>query len=76
MIELEMAKGKISTEFIYLYPPGIPILAPGEIITESIIQNVKRYLAQGLNVQGLSDESCHTIKVVRENWKPFRFESI
>ncbi len=76
MIELDMAKGKISTEFIYLYPPGIPILAPGEIITENIIQNVKRYLAQGWNVQGLSDESCRTIKVIKENWKPFRFENI
>lgn len=76
MIELEMAKGKISTEFIYLYPPGIPILVPGEIITENIIQSVKRYLAQNLNVQGLSDESCHTIKVVRENWKPFRFKNM
>jgi len=75
-IELEMAKGKISTEFISLYPPGVPILAPGEIITENIIRDVKRYLEQGLNVQGLSDESCRTVKVVRENWKPFRFESI
>lgn len=76
MIELQMARGKISTEFIYLYPPGIPILAPGEIITENIIRDVKRYSEQGLNIQGLSDESCRTVKVVKENWKPFRFGSI
>lgn len=73
IIELAMAKGRISEEYIYLYPPGVPILAPGEIITESIIRDVERYLAQGLNVQGLSDESCRTVRVVRENWTPIRF---
>ena len=73
MIELDMAKGKISQEFIYLYPPGIPILAPGEIITETIIRNVKRYFEQGLNVQGLENKECCMIKVVKENWKPVRF---
>ena len=73
IIELAMARGRISKEFIYLYPPGIPVLAPGEIITESIIRNVERYIEQGLSVQGLSDESCKTIKVVSENWTPINF---
>jgi arginine/lysine/ornithine decarboxylase len=73
MIELCMAKGKISEEFIYLYPPGIPILAPGEIITEEIIETVKRYQKAGLSVQGMEDTACRMIKVVQENWKPICF---
>lgn len=73
IIELALAKGKISKEFIYLYPPGIPILAPGEIITEEIIENVTRYEKMGLNVQGLSDKKYHTIMVVRESWKAMNF---
>ena len=35
-ISLEEARGRISAEFIFQYPPGIPILAPGEEITEAI----------------------------------------
>lgn len=73
MINLSAAKGRISQEFIYAYPPGVPILAPGEIISENVIRLVERYLAAGLNVQGMQDESCKRIKVVRENWTPIHF---
>ena len=73
MIELKMAKGKISQEFIYLYPPGVPLLAPGEIITDNIIKKVDKYLSMGLQVQGMEDKSCKMIKVVQENWSPIQF---
>ena len=63
---LEKSAGKISAEFVYLYPPGIPILAPGEQITECLIENVKRYLELGLEVQGLCDYTGQTICVVKE----------
>lgn len=73
MIELTTARGRISQEFIYVYPPGVPILAPGEIISENVIRLVGKYLNAGLNVQGLQDETCRKIKVVQENWKPIHF---
>ncbi len=76
MIELRSAKGKISEEFIYIYPPGVPLLAPGEIITEEIIRQVARAQELGLSVQGTEDEDCRRIKVVRENWKPLDFGKI
>ena len=72
----KQARGKISEEFVYLYPPGIPILAPGEIITGEIIEDILRYHQMGLNVQGMSDEECQTIRVVRENWKPVDFGQV
>lgn len=42
--------GKVSGEFIYAYPPGIPILAPGELISADVIDNIKSLLANNINV--------------------------
>lgn len=53
-ILLEQAQGKISGGFINLYPPGIPILVPGEVIDKGIIEQIEHYLKLGLNVQGIS----------------------
>ncbi|MDO4337455.1 MAG: aminotransferase class I/II-fold pyridoxal phosphate-dependent enzyme [Eubacteriales bacterium] len=60
---LEESIGKISAEFVYLYPPGIPILAPGEEITGLFVSNVRRYIEEGLDLQGLSDYTNKTICV-------------
>lgn len=64
---LEESIGKISGEFAYLYPPGIPILVPGEQISGHLVRNVRRYMEQGLEVQGLSDTSAETICVAARN---------
>lgn len=63
---LEESVGKISAEFVYLYPPGIPIIVPGEQITGLFVRNVRRYMEQGLELQGLKDSSNETICVVKE----------
>lgn len=62
---LEDAIGRISSEFIYLYPPGIPIVAPGESITKEIIDTIISYKNLGLNVVGLKDKKCDRIDVVK-----------
>ena len=64
---LEESIGKVSAEFAYLYPPGIPIIVPGEQITGQFVRNVRRYMEQGLEVQGLSDTSSETICVAARN---------
>ena len=64
---LEESVGKISAEIAYLYPPGIPLIVPGEQITGLFVRNVRRYMEQGLCMQGLSDESNETICVVKES---------
>lgn len=57
--------GRVAGEFVNLYPPGIPVLVPGEVIDESFIQNVHRWLALELNVQGLKQtESEIFVKVL------------
>ena len=64
---LEDSIGKVSAEFAYLYPPGIPIIVPGELITGQFIRNMRRYMDQGLEVQGLSDTSAETICAAARN---------
>lgn len=61
------SEGRISGEFAYLYPPGIPLLVPGEQITGLFLQNVRRYKEQGLSLQGMKEESCGYIYVVKES---------
>lgn len=63
---IEESAGKISAEFAYLYPPGIPLIVPGEQITGHFAGNVRRYMEQGLNLQGLCDNTNTAIRVVKE----------
>lgn len=53
---LEESIGHISGDFVYLYPPGIPILAPGELIQKNIVDRIYSYLESGLSVKGLVKE--------------------
>lgn len=53
LLPLEQAAGCYAGEFINLYPPGIPLLVPGEQITEKHCRYLAKYLQQGLNVQGI-----------------------
>ncbi len=52
---LREAEGEISGNFINLYPPGIPILVPGEVIGTAQIQKIQDSLQMGLHVQGISE---------------------
>lgn len=63
-ITLSESAGAVSKEFIYLYPPGIPILAPGEQITEEILAQTEWYRKTGFSVQGLSDPDLSSIITV------------
>jgi len=65
-IDLWESEGEISQEFLYLYPPGIPILAPGERITKEILDRVAWYMEKGLLVQGLADPTVSSIITVAE----------
>lgn len=53
-VRLEQALGKISGDFVNLYPPGIPILVPGEAIDETVIRQIQYSMELGLDVQGIS----------------------
>ena len=61
---LEESVGRISAEFAYLYPPGIPLITPGEQITGQFIRNMRIYMEKGLYLQGLEDYTNSSIRVI------------
>ena len=52
-VPFDAAEDRIAAEFVNLYPPGIPIIVPGEVYTREIIESIESYMEQGLNVQGV-----------------------
>lgn len=50
---LDDLEGRVAADFIYLYPPGIPCLTPGEIISDKMIEKIKQYEEMGVSVHGL-----------------------
>lgn len=65
ILRVDQATGACSADFINLYPPGIPLVVPGEIITQKLIDDLKRFIKQGMNVQGVLDiNGCSSVKVI------------
>ncbi len=67
-VSISNGEGKVSAEFIYLYPPGIPIVAPGEVLNRDIIDLIIKYRELGLPVQGMKDENGGMINVVSDGY--------
>ncbi len=62
---LKMAIGRISGEFVMCYPPGIPILAPGEYITDEIVEHIEYCKQKGCNLTGSEDLEVNYINVLK-----------
>ena len=54
-LPFEQAEGRVTSNYVNLYPPGIPLLIPGERITAKHISLIQGYLAKSLHVQGITD---------------------
>jgi arginine/lysine/ornithine decarboxylase len=65
-INLKNAAERVSAEYIYCYPPGAPIIVPGERIREEDLAYIEEYQEIGLNMQGLDDYHFQKIKVLKE----------
>ncbi len=73
--DIRKASGSIAADFINLYPPGIPLIVPGEVFTDELIFSILSYMEQGLNVQGVSvdEKGAFTVDLVKENSLPDGF---
>ena len=60
-IDYEEAKDKIAAEFVFLYPPGIPLIVPGEVIDEYAIYKISQYEQNDMKVIGLDDHKIYII---------------
>lgn len=52
---LKNAEGKTAGKYVNLYPPGSPIIVPGEIFTKDILTEIAAYRQQGFHVQGVKE---------------------
>ena len=64
-VAADLAVGRISAELIAPYPPGIPVLAPGELVTERLLADLRAVAAHGVRVAYAADPTLSTIEVVR-----------
>lgn len=66
---LTEAMGRYAGEFIHLYPPGIPLVVPGEQITKELVEKIIIWEKQGLNVQGIEtmEDACYVRVLKRKN---------
>lgn len=65
-LPLTESQNRISGEFVMSYPPGIPILAPGERITQEIIEHILFAQEKGCLLTGTEDMTLAQINVVEE----------
>jgi lysine decarboxylase len=65
VVTLRDAIGRTISDMIMVYPPGIPILLPGEIVTEDNVAFIEENLDAGLPVQGPDDPSIRTVRVIK-----------
>lgn len=65
-LPLDQAAGEISAELVIPYPPGIPVLAPGDVITVEKLAYLKMGAEIGMYISGAADHKLRTIQVVDE----------
>jgi len=65
-VAADLAVGRVSAELIAPYPPGVPVLAPGELITEDLLAGLRAVAADGVRVAYAADPSLLTLEVVRD----------
>ena len=64
-VPIEQASDRFCGELICPYPPGIPLLMPGEIITPEVIKYLKQLIAAGATITGCKDPSLQTIETLK-----------
>ena len=65
-VPFKTSKGRICAETISPYPPGIPVISPGEEISDDIIDYLMLEIKAGVRMQGPFDKELRTVRVVKE----------
>ncbi|MBQ1335245.1 MAG: aminotransferase class I/II-fold pyridoxal phosphate-dependent enzyme [Clostridia bacterium] len=64
-LPLSQCRGRVCAEFVMCYPPGIPILAPGEAITPAIIEYIEYAKAKGCMITGPESMDVSLLNVMK-----------
>ncbi|URN18423.1 MULTISPECIES: aminotransferase class I/II-fold pyridoxal phosphate-dependent enzyme [Streptomyces] len=65
-VPAEKAAGRVAAETISPYPPGVPVVAPGEVITAEVVDYLRSGVAAGMLVPDAADGSLETFRVLAE----------
>ena len=65
-VDVGAAEGRVAAETIVFYPPGIPVLAPGDVIDRETLRYLRAMRAVGAHVVGAADMSLRTVTVIAE----------
>ena len=63
-VAFTQAAGRVSAELVALYPPGVPVLAPGELVTDETLATLTEAAADGVRVAYAADSSLATLQVL------------
>jgi lysine decarboxylase len=64
VVEAEQAVGRVSAEMICPYPPGVPVLSPGERITQQALDALFQARDSGVRIAFVADPTLKTLKVL------------
>ncbi len=64
-LPIEDTCGRVCSEFVMCYPPGIPILTPGELITKDILDYIRYAKEKGCSLTGPEDPDVNTLNVIK-----------
>ncbi len=65
-VPLEMAKGRIAGEYVIVYPPDAPVIVPGEMYSEEIIENIRSLRKSGLTLTGITGDQVQVLPFPEE----------
>ena len=71
-VRIEDAAFEISKEQVMLYPPGIPLIVPGEVFTPEIISRLQNYAKTGITILSDFHDGCVNV-IDRKQWKRYSF---
>ena len=65
-VPLRECKDRVSGEYVFLYPPGIPFLAPGERISGELAGQLLELKEKGFSLQGMDEVTAEKLRVLKE----------
>jgi lysine decarboxylase len=63
-VPVERAVGRVAAELVAPYPPGIPVLAPGELVTADVLGALREASGAGVRIAYAADPSLRTLRVL------------
>jgi len=66
MVSASLAVGRISADLIAPYPPGVAVVAPGEVLTKQIVEGLSASRVAGVRIAYATDSSLATYRVVNQ----------